>query len=237
MHKSSLDTAKIFFQRYVAEPCTVAEVGSLDVNGSFRRFAPDGSRYVGLDFAEGPGVDVLLTDPYKLPLDDQSVDVCVSTSCLEHSEFFWLTFLEMVRILKPNGLLYFSAPSNSQFHRYPVDCWRFYPDSGKALQNWARRNGEKVLLLESFTGPQDWEMWNDFVAVFVKHERFASDHPRRIIDTYPHTNALVAGHDEVLNYREWPQDQRSIISLARRIANAVVRETAWILRNRRLRRP
>lgn len=223
MHKSALETGRLFFERYVAGPCTIAEVGSLDVNGSFRRFAPEQSRYIGLDFAAGPGVDVLLTDPYKLPIEDQSVDVCVSSSCLEHSEFFWLTFLEMVRILKPEGVLYFSAPSNSQFHRYPVDCWRFYPDSGRALQNWAHRNGFDVLLLESFTGFQDWELWNDFVAVFVKDKRFAGSYTKRIIDTFPHANALVAGSDELLNFREWPQDQRSATHGVKRFANMLRR--------------
>jgi SAM-dependent methyltransferase len=234
MHKSALETGRLFFERYVDRPCTITEVGSLDVNGSFRGFAPDGSRYIGLDFTNGEGVDVLLSDPYKLPLEDNSIDVCVSSSCLEHSEFFWLSFLEMVRILKPDGLLYFSAPSNSQFHRYPVDCWRFYPDSGRALQNWAQRNGHNVLLLESFTGPQNWDMWNDFVAVFVKDERFASAHTKRIIDTYPHTNALVAGKDKVLNYREWPEDQRSLVAATRRIAQKARWGLAWRMRNRRL---
>jgi SAM-dependent methyltransferase len=211
MHKSALDTGRLFFELYVPNPCTIADIGSLDVNGSLRRFAPVGSNYIGFDFADGEGVDRILQDPYELPLADQSVDVVVSSSCLEHSEFFWLSFLEMVRVLKPQGVLYISAPSNGQFHRYPVDCWRFYPDSGKALQNWARRNGYDAMLLESFTGPQDWDLWNDFVAVFVKGERFASEYPKRIIDHYPHVNALVAGVDEIINYREWPQDQRTFV--------------------------
>lgn len=234
MHKSALDTGKLFFQRYVRKPCTIADIGSLDVNGSLRQFAPEGSRYIGLDFAEGNGVDVVLSDPYNLPIEDQSVDVCVSSSCLEHSEFFWLSFIEMLRILKPNGVLYISAPSNSRFHRYPVDCWRFYPDSGRALQNWARLKGYDALLLESFTGPQGWNLWNDFVAVFVKDERFASAYTKRIIDTYPHTNALVAGSDELLNFREWPQDQRSPVHSIRRFAHDAISGLAWRLRNGRL---
>ena len=217
MHKSALDTGKLFFDLYAGGANVIADVGSLDVNGSLRQFAPPGSDYIGLDFAEGNGVDVVLTDAYHLPLEDESVDVVVASSCLEHSEFFWLTFLEMVRVAKPHGLIYISAPSNSQFHRYPVDCWRFYPDSGRALQNWARRNGHDTLMLESFTGPQDWELWNDFVAVFVKDERFAERYPKRIIENYPHFNALVAGSDEIINYREWPQDQSSPVHLGRRV--------------------
>jgi SAM-dependent methyltransferase len=70
---------------------------------------------------------------YKLPFADGSVDVVLSSSCFEHSEFFWLLFLEILRVLRPEGLFYLNAPSNGPFHRYPVDCWRFYPDSGNAL--------------------------------------------------------------------------------------------------------
>jgi SAM-dependent methyltransferase len=223
MHKSALDIGRLFFELYVPEPCVIADIGSLDVNGSLRQFAPLGSEYIGLDFAEGRGVDRLLTDPYKLPLQDESVDVVVSSSCVEHSEFFWLAFLEMARVLRPQGLLYLSAPSNSQFHRYPVDCWRFYPDSGRALQNWAHRNGYDALLLESFTGPQDWELWNDFVAVFVKDQHFAAQYPKRIIDHYPHFNALIAGREEIINYREWPEDQRTLVHSVRRHLHRVGR--------------
>ena len=223
MHKSALDVGRLFFELYVPAPCVIADIGSLDVNGSLRQFAPAESEYIGLDFVKGAGVDRILEDPYELPLEDQSVDVVVSSSCLEHSEFFWLAFLEMMRVLKPKGVLYIGAPSNSQFHRYPVDCWRFYPDSGRALQNWARRNGYQALLLESFTGPQDWELWNDFVAVFVKDERFTNLYPKRIVERYPHFNALVAGNDEIINYREWPQDQRTLVHSVKRRVHSVAR--------------
>lgn len=216
MHKSALDTARLFFELYAPAGGVIAEVGSLNVNDSIRQFAPEGSSYIGLDFAKGDGVDVVLSDPYSLPLPEESVDVCVSSSCLEHSEFFWLSFLEMIRVLKPGGVLYLSVPSNGQFHRYPVDCWRFYPDSGRALQNWARKNGYATLLLESFTGPQDWEMWNDFVAVFVKDEMFASKYPHRIIDRYGHSNAFVSGNNAIMRRQDWPEDQRGPVQLVRR---------------------
>jgi hypothetical protein len=39
------------------------------------------------------------------PLKNDFADVIVSSSCFEHSEFFWLLFNESLRILKPNGLL------------------------------------------------------------------------------------------------------------------------------------
>src|SRR5690606_22164720 len=101
--------------------------------------APANVTYIGLDFEKAKGVDVLLTDPYTLPFENESVDVVVSSSCFEHSEMFWLVFAEILRILKPNGLVYLNAPSNGVVHRYPVDCWRFYPDAGEALATWGKR--------------------------------------------------------------------------------------------------
>src|SRR5690606_16595120 len=141
-----------------------------------------GMNYVGLDFAAGPGVDLVLNDPYHLPFADGSVDAVVSSSCFEHIEMFWLMFNEVLRVLKPKGLFYLNAPSNGEFHRYPVDCWRFYPDAGEALVRWGVRSGWQPALLESFTTHQQRDIWNDFVAVFVKDAACVGQHPARMLD-------------------------------------------------------
>lgn len=134
-----------------------------------------------MDFQQARGVDVVLDDPYKLPLDDASVDIVVSSSCFEHSEMFWLVFLEVMRVLKSDGLFYLNAPSAGSFHQYPVDCWRFYPDSGKALITWAKRNGFNSALLESYT-QIGGSCYQDFVSVFIKNKDFAEKYPQRILD-------------------------------------------------------
>ena len=143
MHPSALRNGKLFFETYAAmlADASVVDIGAQDVNGSLKDVMPSHLRYTGVDFVEGKGVDVVLDDPYTLPFADESVDIVVSNSCLEHSEMFWPSFLEMLRVLRPTGLLYLNVPSNADFHRYPVDCWRFYLDSGVALVSWARRNG------------------------------------------------------------------------------------------------
>jgi hypothetical protein len=61
-----------------------------------------------------------------------------------------------------------NAPSNGDFHRFPIDAWRFYPDSGLALAEWAQSRGIPIILLESYISAQSPEGWNDFVAVFGK---------------------------------------------------------------------
>jgi len=223
MHQTALDHARLFFQNYVPNGTgiSIVEIGSLDVNGSLRQVAPNGCKYVGVDFAEGKGVDVILTDPYILPFGAATFDVCLTSSCFEHSEFFWLSFLEIARIVKQNGLIYLNAPSNGDFHRYPVDCWRFYPDSGFALQNWARRNGHRTTLLESFVGNQRSGVWNDFVAVFVNDDRCSEQYSNRMVSTYSdYTNGRMLGLDEILNYSVAQEDQRW---LSRRIRKRMQR--------------
>ncbi len=193
MHPSAVDYGSRFFSTYCKEQSgiTIVDIGSQDVNGSLRDVAPSGIKYIGVDFCQGKGVDVLLTDPYVLPFGDASVDVVVCSSVFEHSEFFWLLFLEVMRILKPDGLFYLNAPSNGFVHRYPVDCWRFYPDSGLALVAWGKKNGYAPALLESFIGEKYGDvitedmrneyLWNDTVAVFVKNEEFKGKYLDRIV--------------------------------------------------------
>lgn len=218
MHTSALKTAQLFFATYVARNADlhkVVDIGSMNVNGSLRDVCPNHLSYTGVDFAAGLGVDVVLDDPYKLPFEDESVDVAVSSSVFEHSEMFWILFLEILRILKPHGLFYLNVPSNGAFHRFPVDCWRFYPESGKALATWAKRNGFNTLLLESFIGQQDGPgMWNDFVAVFLKDESAALRYGSRIMDSKSNfINGMVHNREGFLNGRQNSEDQERLIAV------------------------
>jgi SAM-dependent methyltransferase len=210
MHSTAMANAKRFFDTYLSQGhVTIVEVGAQDVNGSLREVAPADCKYIGVDFQPAKGVDVVLTDPYLLPFEDSSVDAVVSSSCLEHSEMFWLVFLEMLRILKPTGLCYLNVPANGAYHRYPVDCWRFYPDSGRALAAWARRNNINAVLLESYTSRQRDDVWNDFVAVFLKEETNLNRFPNRITERFDDfDNGLVYGKTGVLNYEIAPEDSR-----------------------------
>jgi SAM-dependent methyltransferase len=170
MHQTAMQYGKQFFEKY-GPFGTVAEVGSMVVaGGSLREVATEGCLYVGIDCADGTGVDVVAVDPYDLPIHDSRYDAVVSSSTFEHADFFWLTFLEMVRICKPGGYIYVNSPSNGYVHRHPVDCWRFYPDAGQALAKWAERNGQTVELVETFMGEPDADVahWIDWVAVWRK---------------------------------------------------------------------
>lgn len=79
----------------------VLEVGSLDVNGSVRRFF-DGCEYTGLDIVDGPGVDVArLAHTYKA----KPFEVVISCEMLEHDPHWAKTLRAMARLTAPGGLL------------------------------------------------------------------------------------------------------------------------------------
>lgn len=212
MHPTAMSNCQSFFTTYSAslaqhQHVKVVEIGSQNVNGTLRDTCPTNFEYIGVDFAQAKGVDIVLDDPYKLPFENESVDVILSSSCFEHSEMFWLVFLEILRVLKPNGLFYLNAPSTGGFHRYPVDCWRFYPDSGAALVKWAQRHGSKPVLLESFT--QKAGNWQDYVAVFLKDESCSIQFPKRILDTkIDFENGQLMSDEKILNFTDICQQER-----------------------------
>jgi glycosyltransferase involved in cell wall biosynthesis/SAM-dependent methyltransferase len=190
MHESAMYYGGRFFELYCStiNNAKLLDIGAQNVNGSLKDVCPSNLNYIGVDFVKGPGVDVVLDDPYHIPFESESIDIVVCSSCFEHSQFFWELFTELLRVLKPSGLLYLNVPSNGSFHQYPVDCWRFYPDSGHALIAWAKRKGINATLLESFVGERSTGKvkngggWNDFVAVFAKDYSYSDTHNNRIID-------------------------------------------------------
>ena len=174
MHLSSYEHMRELVDRYLNESqkMSVLDIGSYDVNGSYRTlFSKLQCSYVGIDLSSGPGVDVILDSPYRFPIQSNSVDIVISGQAFEHIEFFWLTWIEMVRVLKPGGMIFLIAPSRGPEHRYPQDCWRFYPDGYRALAKLG-----KCELLEVSA---DWEphpdpgsgAWGDCVGVFKKSRR------------------------------------------------------------------
>lgn len=147
MHASSLENMALCFERYIDEAfvgsrpgdaCSVLDIGGADVNGTYRDLLDKRFSYVAADIDEAPGVTLLLDDPYSIPLPDASVDVVLSGQMLEHCEYFWRQFREMVRVLRPDGYLFLIAPSSGPIHRYPVDCYRFHPDAYEALARFAQ---------------------------------------------------------------------------------------------------
>ena len=165
-----------FYQRYLAGlngagQRTVLDLGSQDLNGSYKPiFDPAKWRYIGTDMAAGNNVDVVLADPYDWKeFADASMDCVVSGQSFEHIEFFWLTMTEIARVMKPGALCCILAPSGGPEHRFPQDCWRFYPDGMRALARYV-----KLECLEAVTAwdepfhPDLSHLWADTMLVAQK---------------------------------------------------------------------
>lgn len=104
-------------------------MGSYNVNGCLKPlFEERGWGYVGMDLAPGPNVDFVSPDPYHFPFADNQFDLVVSSSTMEHVEAIWLWVPELVRVLRPGGLLAIVTHTKWMYHPHPVDCWRIMPD-------------------------------------------------------------------------------------------------------------
>lgn len=130
-----------FIKTYTTKPKvqSVLDVGSYDVNGTYKTLFPVNKfKYTGLDVCNGPNVDIVLKNPYNWKsVKTDKYDIVISGQAFEHIEFFWITFTEMVRVLKKDGLLCLIVPKGFDEHRYPVDCYRFFSDSMIALSRYA----------------------------------------------------------------------------------------------------
>lgn len=169
MHKSSLQHMRHLVETHLDPACAlkIVDLGSYDVNGSYRPlFAKSGWHYRGIDRSSGPNVDIVMPHPYRIPLPRASVDLVVSGQTFEHIEYFWITFLELVRVLRPGGKIFLITPSRGAEHRFPVDCWRFYPDGYHALARFAAIDLLEVSTDWSQNSERESAEWGDTVGVF-----------------------------------------------------------------------
>ena len=143
MHQSSYLLMEDFRDRYIQNlnsyPISILDIGSLNVNGSYQPlFNDDRYQYTGVDQAPGPNVDIVLKKPYFWEeIKSSSHDVVISGQTFEHAEYFWLSMLEITRVLKPGGLCCIIAPSEGHIHNFPMDCYRFLPNGLRAAAKFA----------------------------------------------------------------------------------------------------
>ncbi len=176
MHQSSYNIITRFRElvakTFPLEKIRILDVGSYGVNGTYKEIFSDSEKYLytGLDVNPGPNVDYAPADPYCWPeLHDESFDAIISGQAFEHIEYPWLIMEEINRVLKKNGLACIIAPSRGPEHKYPVDCWRYYPDGFRALAKWVNL---EVLEAKASWGKSGFtdgsDQWGDACCILFK---------------------------------------------------------------------
>ena len=97
--------------------------GSLiaDIGSGPERLGPE---FINVDVFPFPEVDIV-ADATRLPFKDNTLDGAVSESVFEHVPDASLVAREMVRVVKPGGLIYVSAPFIHPYHASPDDFNRW----------------------------------------------------------------------------------------------------------------
>ena len=143
MHIESMELMKSFIDKYLDKNQSrrIIDVGSQRVKAqsmTYKNLMSSNWVYEGLDIAEGLNVDIVVKDPYEWKeVKDETYDVVISGQALEHAKFPWMVVQEIARVLKKNGLVCIIVPSQGFEHKFPLDCFRYLPDGGKALFEYA----------------------------------------------------------------------------------------------------
>lgn len=135
MHFNALHGMGKFVRDYLDpnKKLRILEVGSHcdsrpEKDRIFRRYFRNNPnwKFTGMDLIAGPNVDVVSKSLYSYPFEDNSFDVVISGNVLEHVKDTHKWIKELARIT--NNLICVIVPSVRPEHKYPVDCWRVYPD-------------------------------------------------------------------------------------------------------------
>ena len=136
------DVNQLSFARSIAGELSgpFLEVGSKNYGSTqnLRTLFQAGGEYIGVDMADGAGVDVVLDMTVDFETIDSALDgrrfgAIFCFSVLEHCARPFHMAENLTRLLQPDGKLCVSVPFAWQFHGYPSDYWRFTHEGVKQL--------------------------------------------------------------------------------------------------------
>jgi SAM-dependent methyltransferase len=83
---------------------------------------------------EGPGVDQVRNAHDLPPHWTGGFDLVLCCEMLEHDDKFWQSLREIRRVLRVGGTMLLTTRGNGfPEHEFPMDLWRFMPQSGELL--------------------------------------------------------------------------------------------------------
>jgi len=166
MHAETMMLMKEFISEHLdpLKEYNLLEVGSLNVNGSYRELFSN-VKYTGIDVQAGPDVDIKLKKPYDwAELEDNSYDLIISGQCLEHVEFPWLVMEQIKKKMTNDAIICVIVPSTGPIHGSHgygfVDAYRYNPDGLRALGKWVDLHVVSVKKLPN-------TKWGDVRAIYT----------------------------------------------------------------------
>ena len=145
------------FPTRLEDPLTVVDVGSYDVNGTLKPFMPPKWKYIGLDIVPGPNVDRVIEDLYTFPVEDESIDLVVSSDCFLYVRNPFKLTESIYKCLKLGGVIIICANNfarkgimglpkdRSPYNDVDYDCWRIFKYGMLAI---LQDSGFKVIKVE-----------------------------------------------------------------------------------------
>ena len=110
--------------------------------------------YVGLDIENALAYDKDIKPDYTwdgkdMPFENNSFDCAFATEVLEHCPEPEIVLKEVFRVLKPNGIFFFTVPFLWNLHEVPYDEYRYTPFS---LQRHLKNAGFNEIIIKATGG-------------------------------------------------------------------------------------
>jgi SAM-dependent methyltransferase len=153
----------------VLEIGTAQAVPGIASNHMFWFSGIDRRRYVMADIVAGSDVDVV-ADIHHLPQDwAAKFSVVIAVAVFEHLQRPWIAAREVMRVLRPGGLVYIATHQTFPLHGYPQDYYRFskeglrliFEDVGLIVIDVAYEHRCKIIPPSVIVSPSGIDEWND----------------------------------------------------------------------------
>jgi SAM-dependent methyltransferase len=155
----ALNASRVWLDRELAAFGASLPEGALvlDAGAGSQKYASKFSRqrYESADFEQ---VDkhyqpsTYVCDLRSIPVEDGRFDAVVFTQVMEHLPEPHLVLAELVRVLKPGGKMFFSAPLYYEEHEKPYDYYRYTQFALKFMFDRAGLDIAELRWLEGFMG-------------------------------------------------------------------------------------